>query len=144
MDKYYKIGVIYSSLVAIFLSVAFSVVDNYNYKSEWLTAGSVIFLSIIFVIIYSLIISALSVSIFLVKFNRVKSSATLTLLSWFLLPFSFIAVILIHEINFKIKYQMESTNDITYLIIVNLPFIIGLVWSYLKYKKDSSNNFLKS
>ena len=133
--QHYRNAVLYPSLVIILLSIIFSIIDNYNYKSEWLTAESVIFLSIVTAIVYSLIISALSLTIFLNKFEKVKVNNVLTALSWFLLPFVFITIVFIHEIRVRVNYEEEFGSDFIYVLILNIPFIVGLIWSYFRYRK---------
>lgn len=117
----------------LFTSV-YSIIDNYNYKSEWLTASSVISMQITFTFLYSLIISCLSLTIFLNKFEKIRSNSFWGSLSWFLLPFSFIIIVIVHEVNFSLKYEGKLGSDFNYYIILNVPFIIGLIWSYIKYR----------
>jgi hypothetical protein len=63
----------------------------------------------------------------------------MAILSWFLLPFSFIGVVISHEISFKTKYEAgRFGTDFIYILILNLPFVIGLVWSYFSYSRTSS------
>lgn len=137
LSKYYKKATLYPSVVVVFAMIVFSVVDDYDYKSEWMTADFVILISIITSIIYCLIISGLSLTIFLNKFTKVKNNAVLSFLAWFLLPFGFISSFLIHEIYYKIKYDELFDDVFVDDLILNIPFIIGLIWTYFKYKKST-------
>jgi hypothetical protein len=139
VNRHYKQAVLYPFIVVILFTIVFSIVDNYNYKSEWLTADSVIMLSIIWAFLYSLVIGIFSLTILLNKIERIRTSILLVVLSWFLLPFSFIAVVISHEINFKMKYEAgKFGSDFIYILILNLPFVIGLIWSYVRYTRTSS------
>ena len=135
LGKYYRNSALYPSLVTIFLTIVFSVIYNYDYKSEWMTADSVTFLSVLTSIIYCLIMSSLSTTIFLNKFDKIKDNSFLNFLTWFLLPFGFIIVVFFHEISFRIKYNEKFDNDFMYISVLNFPFIVGLIWTYCKYKK---------
>lgn len=134
LGEHYKKATLYPSIAVIISTIVFSIIDNIDYKSEWLTAESVIVLSITTAFVYCLIIGFFSLTIFLIKFQKIKESNVLTFLSWFLFPLSFITIVFIHEISFSIKYQGKLTSDFIYTIILNLPFAVGLIWSYYKYK----------
>ena len=133
LNECYKKATLYPSLIVIPGIIVFSIIDNYNYKSEWLTGESVISLTIITAFVYCLIISLLSLTIFLNKFKKISENGVLIFLSWFLLPFGFITIVFIHEINFNIKYSEKVGSDLIYIVILNFPFILGLIWSYYKY-----------
>jgi hypothetical protein len=134
---YYKKAAFNPSIITLVAIIIFSIIDNYNYKSEWMTAGTIILLSIITAFIYCLIISVLSTTIFLNKYPAIKENRLMNFLSWFLLPFGFIMIALIHEISFKIKYNEKIEDDFVYTLILNVPFIFGLVWTYIKYRKTN-------
>ncbi len=141
LNRHYKQAVFFPFIIVMLSTIVFSIVDNYNYKSEWLTADSVIMISIIWAFVYSLVIGLLSLTIFLNKFERIKKNELFMVLCWFLLPFGFIAIIINHEINFKLQYEAgKFGNDFIYLIILNVPFVIGLIWSYFNYINTSSAN----
>ncbi len=135
LNECYKKATLYPSIIIILGTLVFSIIENYNYKSEWLTGESVIFLAIITAIVYCLIVSLLSLTIFLNKFKKVNENSVLIFLSWFSLPFGFITIVFIHEINLNIKYEEKGDSDLVYIVIFNLPFILGLIWSYYKYQK---------
>lgn len=135
--QHYRNAVIYPSFSVVLLMIVFSTIDNYNYKSEWLTAGSVIFMSIVTGIIYSLFISGLSLTIFLNKHEKFRTNNTLTALTWFLLPFGCIATVFIHDIRHRLQYETEFGSDFMYLLLMNIPFIFGLIWSYIKFRKNN-------
>jgi hypothetical protein len=135
LNQYYKQAILYPLLVIVPSIIAYSIIDNYTYKSEWLTADSVISIAIITAFIYCLIISLLSLSIFLNKYELVQRNHILTFLSWFLLPFGFISIVFIHEISFSIEFHTKLGSDFIYVIILNLPFIFGIIWNYIKYIK---------
>ena len=132
LGGYYKQAALYPLVIVALLVIPFSIADNYDYKSEWMTAGEVIFLAIAFSILCGLIISALATTIFLNKFKKVRSNRLLALLSWFLLPFGFIAAVATHIILYEID---ESDGSFMYMLLINVPFILGLIRSYYKYSK---------
>src|SRR6476659_8267920 len=96
---HYKMAIFSPFIIAVLFTGVYSIIDNYNYKSEWLTSGFVISTSIIYAIVYSLIISLLSLPIFLIRLNKIRSNILWVIVCWFLLPFSFIIIVIVHEIN---------------------------------------------
>gem|GEM_PF-6514692 len=97
-----------------------------------MTAGEVISLSIIVSVLYGVIVSALATTIFLNKIKRVRSSRWLSFLSWFLLPLGFIGAVVTYTLLYE---NDEAGNSLTYILLINVPFILGLTWSYYKYRK---------
>ena len=137
LSEYYKKVSLYPSIVVLIITIIFSVIDNYNYKSEWLTAGTVIWLSILVVFVYCLVLSLLSLTIFLNTYHKVKDNGILNFLSWFLLPVGLMTVVLVREIIFKIEFNERFDKDFLYLLIINLPFLFGLISSYLSYRRTN-------
>ena len=60
------------------------------------------------------------------------------LLAWFLLPFAYISIILLHDLEYRIKYEFGFGNDFFYLLIMTIPYVIGLSWTFIKYRKEIS------
>jgi hypothetical protein len=141
MNKYYKKAALYPSIIAFIVAIAFSIIENYNYKSEWLTADAVISLSIITAFVYCLIFCLLSLTIFLNRFDTIRENGFLNFLSWFLLPFGFMTIVFVHEITFKIRYNEKFESDFVFVLILNFPFLFGLIWSYVIYKR--ANRFVE-
>ena len=129
--KYYRNAVIYPSLFILFFCIVYSIIDNYTFESDWQTAKSAILTSLIF----SLLICGLSLTIFLNKFEKLNKNLIWNILSWFLLPLAYISIILIHDIENRIKYDFGFGNDFFYLIIMTIPFVIGLFWTFIKYRQ---------
>ena len=131
--NYYRKAVIYPSIFILFFCIIYSIIDNY--KSEWLTAKFVIVMSILTSLIFSLLICGLSLTIFLNKFKKLNKNLIWNILTWFLLPFAYITIILIHDIENRIMYEFEFGNDFLYLLIMTIPFVIGLCWTFIKYRQ---------
>ena len=132
--NYYKKAAIYPSLFILFFSIINSVITNY--ESDGLSDKSAIITSIITTFIFSLLMSGLSLTIFLNKFKRLNKNLIWNILSWFLLPFLYITIIFIHDIKIRIKYEFGFGNDFLYLLIMTVPFVIGLGWTFIKYRQN--------
>lgn len=139
LNQHYRNAVFYPSICAIVLIVILSIIDNYDYKSEWLTSSYVIFLSIVYALIYSLIIQVLSLPIFLIRYPGIRGNILFTALCWFLLPFGFITIVFIHEVSFNLKYEGKLGIEFIYTITLNLPYVIGLLWGYLRYRRSNAS-----
>lgn len=133
LRRYYRNAVIYPSILVVVLMTIFSIYDNSDYKSEWLTAGFVIETSIFFSLIFSIIISGLSLTIFLNHYKKIRENLIWNVLSWFLLPFGFISLILYLDVSHSIEFQQGLGNDFIYDLILTVPFIIGLSFTFLTY-----------
>jgi hypothetical protein len=139
VTDYYKRTCLYCSVVVMIVTTIFAIIENYDYKSEWITAELVIFTLIAYSFIYCLIMSILSATLLLNNFETIKQRSIFSFLSWFLLPFGFSISILIHEINYRIEYNKGFDNSFMYLLLMTIPFIFGLTRSYVKYRKTRSS-----
>ena len=132
--KYYRKAVIYPSLFILFFCVINLIIDNYN--TEWLTAKSAIIMSISTSSIFFLLICVLSLTIFLNKFEKLNKNLIWNILVWFFLPFAYILMIWIHDIKNRIKFEFGFGNDFLFLLMMTIPFIISLFWTFLKYRQE--------
>jgi len=127
--KYYRDAVIYPSLFILFFSIINSILkDGLTDNSEFLT-------SVITSLIFCLLVSGLSLTIFLNKVKKYYNNLIWNLLTWFLLPFFYIIIIFIHDIKTRIKFEFGLGNDFLYLLIMTLPFVIGLIWTFMNYRQ---------
>lgn len=138
--RYYRNSTLYPTTLVIVVILIFSIVDNRDYKSEWLTSQLVIGMSFVTSLVYSLILSILCLPIFLVNIEIINRNKLLTALCWFLLPMIYITTVLTHEIKCNLTYNKKFGTDFVYVILLNLPFIVALIWTYLKYRQ---NNYRK-
>ena len=134
--RYYKKAVIYPSIFILFFCIVYAFINNY--KSDPLPVKSVIQMSIVPALIYSLLICTLSLTIFLNKFSKLNKNLVWNLSAWFLMPFGYILIILLHDFEYRIKYDFGFGNDFFYLLIMIIPYIIGLCWTFIEYRKELS------
>ena len=135
--KYYKKAVLYPSLFILFFSIIHSFIANY--ESNGLTDFSAVFMSIITSFLFILLMSFLSLSIFLNKISRLYKNLTWNVLSWFLLPLFYLAVVFNHDLKIRLKYDFGFGNDFLFLFIMILPYVIGLCWTFIEYRKKIIN-----
>jgi hypothetical protein len=131
--KYYKKAAIYPSLFVLLFGTINSIIANFekNGHSDY----STIIISIITVFLYSLLMSGLSLTIFLNKIKKLNSNLIWNILTWFLLPFSYLIIAFVHDLKIRNKYEFGFGNDFLYLIILTIPFVIGLCWSFIKFRR---------
>lgn len=134
MARYYRNATLYPALLAVFFTIIVSSILNRDYKSEWLTAGSVIAMSVGIAMVYSLLLSLLCLTIFLVAFETVKRSRLLTAISWFFLPLSGMLIVLCYAIN--TQDGEGDGEEFVYLCGLNFPFLAGLLFTWLHYRKS--------
>ena len=128
--KYYRNAVIYPSIFIIFFCIVHSIIG------DGLTDNSEIVTSIITSLIFALLMSGLSLTIFLNKLIKYHNNLTWNILTWFLLPFVYITIIFIHDIKNRIKFEFGFGDDFLYLLIMIIPFVIGLCWTFIKYRQQ--------
>jgi hypothetical protein len=133
---YYRKAVIYPSIFILFFCIVYSIIDNYNSELP----KSVIIMSILPSLIFSLLICVLSLTIFLNKFKTLNANLIWNILTWFLLPLVYITIILIHDINNRIRYEFGFGKDFIYLLIMTIPFVIGLCWTFIKYRQKATTD----
>ena len=130
---YYVKSAIYPTMFVILSSIAFGIIDTKNYKSEWLTGNAVMYYLMIFGIFYCLTLCILSLTIYLNLIKIIRNNIILNLFSWFLLPMGFIFFMVLSQIQSIIKYE-ESRSDLFYIILLNIPFLVGLIWGYISFR----------
>jgi len=130
----YRRFVILPAIFLVIFAIIYSNIENRNYESEWLTKEAAIETDILVAVIYCASICLLSLTMYLNKINRVRSSNILSPLSWFLIPVGFMCVVMTKAINEYIT--VESSFESLIALIFNLPFTLGLIWGYIKFKRS--------
>lgn len=131
--SYYQKATIYPSLFVLFFCIVYSIIVNY--ESGGLTDTSAIVTSVITSFLFCLLMSGLSATIFLNKIKKFNSNFIWNLLSWFFLPFFYITIIFIYEIKIRVKYDFGFRDDFLYLLVMIVPFVAGLCWTFIKYRQ---------
>lgn len=133
--RYYFYSTFYPLLGSLLLVFVFSILDNINYKSEWLSPGAVVAMNIMFTVAYSLVISVVCLPIFLLRFEAIRTSKFLRAVCWFLLPCILVTVMFIYEIGYA-EYAEKPSTDFLYMVFLNLPFVVCLIGSYRNYMRS--------
>ncbi len=132
--KYYRKAVIHPSIFILFFSILNSIIENYD--TEWLFAKSAIIMSISTSLIFCLLICVLSLPIFLNKLKKLNKNLIWNILAWFLLPYVYISIIWIHDIENRIKFEFGFGNDFFFLFIMTIPFVVSLSWTFIKFRQE--------
>jgi hypothetical protein len=130
--NYYKKAALYPSLLVLFFSLIHSLIANY--EGNGLSDDSAIFMSIITSLFFTLLVSLLSLSIFLNKIARLYKNLTWNLLTWFLLPLFYFAIVFIHDLKFRVNYDFGFGDDFIFLLFMIFPYIIALCWTFIQYR----------
>jgi preprotein translocase subunit Sec61beta len=132
LSKLYKYTTIYPALIAIIGSAILSVYDNKDYKSEWLSPDAVVLMCVIASVIYSAIVCLFSLGLFLNGVKKVRDHYLWSLLSWFLLPYGFMAIAVIKTVSDP--YASASNVGYLYLVTLNMPFMVSLTWTFILFR----------
>ncbi|HEY4788859.1 MAG TPA: hypothetical protein VIH57_22570 [Bacteroidales bacterium] len=133
LSNYYKKAVIYPSVFILLFCIIYPIADNY--KSEWQTIKSAMLISTVASLIYAVLMCGLSLTIFLNKFQKLRRNLVWNILTWFLLPCGYIITVLISDIHNRMKYDFGFGNGFIYLLIMTLPFVIGLSATFIKFRQ---------
>jgi len=129
MFGYYKIGVLYPSLVVILLQISYSFYESVGYESEWFTAGSFIFIEFVFSLLICIVIILLSLGIFANSINHYTSWIKV-FVNWFGMPLVFFSYFIY---QFFKAYEVQGYASFIYIVLTIFPFFVGLIYSFLKY-----------
>ncbi len=138
LNKVYRIAAIYPSIFVIVACFIYSVIENNNYKCEWLTGGAVTLLVMLITFVFSILMCLFCLTIFLNLKEKIKTNTFLNFLSWFLVPLSPLVFILIHDIIYRLKYNDRFGSDFFFILILTIPFIVGLIWSFIYYNRKET------
>lgn len=123
-------AVINPSLFILFFCIIYSIIDNYGSQGSAKSVMMSFFPSLIF----ALLMCGLSLTIFLNKIQRFNKNIVWNILSFSLLPFAYITLILVHDIKTRIKFDFGFGRDFFYLLIMIIPFVIGSSRAFIKYR----------
>ncbi len=135
LKRLYIKAVILPSIIVIVGMSILSITDPHDYTTQWTSKESIIFISILISFIYSLIICVLALTIFLNN-KIIKPNGPASFLSWFLLPMTWIILALSKSLYHSQKIGGGYDINFLYLTVLNLPFVIGLVWTYILFRKS--------
>ena len=125
-----------AGLIVILINIVWGIIEyDPDYESEWLTPGFAVFWSIVLAIINAIVISTLSLTIFFNGIKNIRYRLFLSIISWFLAPMIWIGHYLIKAL-FLICSDDSYNGDITFLLLNTIPYLIGLVWSFTKFRQE--------
>ena len=134
--NYYKKAIIYPSIFIVCFCVMYAVIDNY--MSDWTVIKEMIAMSAVSSLIYVIIVSVLSVTMYLNKYEIINRNIVWNIVTWFLLPLGYIAIVLFNDISNRVIYGFGFGSDFVYLLIMILPFVAGLCWTFIAFRKRIS------
>ena len=136
LEKHYALGLFVPFLVALagtFLIGYVDVVTGPVYESEWLTGEVVLYILMIYSVINGLIINLLGSSLALNFSVRVRSSATLSGIAWFLPILCWTGVVVVF---FWREPGQRGSVEYLFLLVNTLPYVAGLVFTFLRFRKQ--------
>src|ERR1044072_1460989 len=97
LSRAYVYGVLIPAGCAVLLTIVYGLIDNADYKSEWLTSESVIAFAIAMSIGNAVFIAVLSLTILFNRLDKVRNNFALSLVSWMALPCIWIVYLLLKD-----------------------------------------------
>jgi hypothetical protein len=139
LSRIYIKAVVIPGIIMVLGVLVYAIIENRNYKSEWLTSEAVIQMIFVFALLYWICICILALPLFLNKNQKVNSNNIISLLSWFLLPGILMGIVIQKAISEYLTVERDS-GTIVYAILMTLPFVIGLIWGFWKFRTLQGNN----
>jgi hypothetical protein len=133
LSTIYKKSILYPAILLLPFVLIYASIENRHYKSEWFTRESVIGLTFVAALVYVVVICLLSLTIFFNRREKVYNDRLLSALSWFLLPGAFICLVIGKTI--AIYIAEGTTDEIIYAVLINAPFVVGLVWGFYSFRQ---------
>jgi hypothetical protein len=138
LSRIYIKAVVIPGIIMILGVLVYAIIENRDYKSEWLTSEAVIQMIFVFALLYWICICILALPLFLNKYQKISSNIIISLLSWFLLPGILMCIVIQKAITEYLNG--EDTGIIIYAILMTLPFVIGLIGGFWKFRTLQGNN----
>ena len=137
--KFYKKALFIPIIFVIIIQIIWGLFSyDPDYKSEWLSSEVFFLWAIMIVIINALIVSILSTPILLNKKPNIKNSFVLSIVTWLLPPLIWLGYLIGQAILLSIK-KNSINDDILYLLLNSIPFVIGLIWSFVIFRHSITN-----
>ena len=137
--KYYKKAILLSGLFVIIFEIVWAFLEyDPDYKSEWLTSEFSIIWTLALVTINAIFISILSITMFVNIDPNVRNNLFLSFICWFLIPMIWLGYLL-GEAILLILEKKSINGDILFLLVNSIPYIFGLIWSFVKFRQKINN-----
>lgn len=141
LRKLYIQSLIYPAIIVVAVSIVYSVLiamlseqPEGEHIYSWYEQ---VIINTVAAIIFSGLISVLSLTIFLNKNTGFSSNKYRLVLSWFLLPYGFILLVIGKAITELLT--LNSYWEITHALLASTPFIIGLQRGFSKFSSALPN-----
>ena len=132
--RYYGNAVLYPSLFVVLFGIINSI--TINYERGGFADRSALVISVITSLIFSVLMCVFSLTIFFNKIRRLNKYLIWNILSWLLLPFTYLTIVFIHDLKIRITYDFGFGRDFFHLLIMTIPFVIGLCWTLISYRQE--------
>jgi hypothetical protein len=136
--RYYKWAVGWPLVFVIGIQLLYCLYELFFHPApgEWLTDSSVFVSALLLLVVHSAWVAALCLPLLLAGRPLVRRYGVLQLLCWFALPFSWFAGLLY---RFWRTDNSESHLSDNLLLLANtVPFAIGLIYSFLRFRRDKA------
>ncbi len=136
--RYYRNAVLYPTIFVLLFSAAYSVISN-MYSNDFANYQAIL-MSVIPALLFSLLMCLLSLTIYLNRIRKVVSSTIMNILTWFLFPLLYVIIIFIQDLTARVRLDLGFGVDFLYLLFMTIPFIVGLVLTFVKFRQQIPAN----
>ena len=133
ISNYYKNATFYPSWITIIVMAILSAFFSQDYESEWISKGDAMMMDMVFGLLYIFVMNIACLPIFFLHNQHIRNNKLLVLLSWFLCPIGVMSSLIFNSLQ-----HSTFGLDLWYLID-HLPFLVGLIWTYIHYQKNTKS-----
>lgn len=133
LRSYYLNAFVPAFSFVLFFSSSYAVFYMASSKGS---IGSSAFLMTLFpALLFSFLMAILTLPIFLNRIQKIKDNLVFNSLTWFLLPIVYLLMVFVQDVKNRIRLEFGFGNDFIYLLLITMPFVAGLVWTFSRYRR---------
>ncbi|MCB0430070.1 MAG: hypothetical protein H6585_02245 [Flavobacteriales bacterium] len=134
LKGWYVHAAVYPSIAMVVVCTIYSVWNNRDYQSEWLTSMAVVRMMFLFALVYGVWMCLLALPMWLNKNERVRNNGLLNTITWWGCPLGNFMAWTLYVVR-VIQMKNDSAWPVfIYALILNLPYILSLARTYVQQR----------
>jgi hypothetical protein len=137
ITRYYRLAVMLPGLIIFLGYIIFEIgclIFGEEYKSEWLTNDVFVFFGVVIILAQAFIMCILSIPLMLNTHFSIRANRTKSFLTWFLAPMIWLVFLLVNY--YRSINSFETFGESAWIFSNTLPYIIGLIWTYILFRRE--------
>lgn len=136
LPRYYKKITIIPSILATIGSLLYSCLFFIPEQSKYNSYLYLLLVHFVYSLVYSLFICFICLILFLSDYEIIRQNSFYRMLSWFLLPFTFMIGACVYELNYGLMIENRITPILGYPLLYFIIYALSISFSYNSYVKE--------